>query len=424
MIGIFGATGFTGRIICREYASLGPSSTKVALIGRSKEKLELVALEIAKIAAEGDAKAKSSIETSAPVIFALPSNYGSSFESDVDILLPIVRQLKVVIGCAGPFEAVGEPLIAACVKSGCCDYVDITGEMKWIEHMRAKYDKAAKEAKVRIACACGFDYLPNDYGLFRLKQRLAPNGPFVAPVDQALSMGRSSLSGGTIRSFLHHMAQIDLISAVTMLNPFLYIPEKPTTEIQRRNKAISLKPVYSRYLKGYIGMSLFGLTGSNFIHWVNWNNGYLYGEKLVLRYGDGGRGYLGALLWGFLYSSLLSGLLLLSRVRFIANWFIPKPGVGKPPEYLTGRNKFVQMITASETDDHTVVKHILRYTKGEGYHFTGFAVLRCAIAAKNRREENGNVGPFGVNCATALLQEDLIEVITNSEAIVETYDTF
>lgn len=430
MIGLFGATGFTGRIVCREFAKLyrdeKVSDVRFALIGRSLQRLEVVSLEMTEIidnASDKLLKKRDGEKGSPTTVFALPSSYGRDFETDVEVLLAIVKQLKVVIGCAGPFELLGEPLIAACVRSGCCDYVDITGEMNWVEHMRAKYDDEAKKQKVRIACACGFDYLPNDYGLYRLKQRVAPDGPFTAHVHQALSMGQSTLSGGTIRSFLHHMAKIDILTALTKLHPFLYIPEKPTTEIQKKNQAIGIMPMWSNYTDTWLGMSLFGLTGSNFMHWTNWNNGYAYGENLIIRYGDGRQSFIQSIIWGVLYSFLLLGLLILSRFPRIANYIAPAAGTGKPAEYLSQNRKFVQMITATEVDKK-IVRHTMRYTKGEGYHFTGFGVLRCALAAKNRREKKGNEGPFGVNCATALLKEDLVEVMMDTEAIVESYDTF
>jgi len=100
------------------------------------------------------------------------------------------------------FGLYGEPVVSACVQTG-CDYVDITGEplvrssvrrprqrvpyceltgvaaavrcgshaLQFMDRMFVKYHRAAKEADALIVPACGFDCIPNDVGVEYTRQQ-------------------------------------------------------------------------------------------------------------------------------------------------------------------------------------------------------------------------------------------------------------
>ena len=102
---VYGATGYTGRLIARELTQRG---ARVTLAGRSRERLEAVAEDVG-----GD-----------PAVAAVPLD-------DAAGLRELIGDAAVVIGCAGPFTLHGEPVIAAAAETG-TNYLDTTGEQPFI----------------------------------------------------------------------------------------------------------------------------------------------------------------------------------------------------------------------------------------------------------------------------------------------------
>ncbi|KAG6720955.1 hypothetical protein I3842_03G087900 [Carya illinoinensis] len=97
--------------------------------------------------------------------------------SDPQSLLSLCQQTKLVLNCVGPFRLYGEPVVAACVETG-CDYLDICGEPEFMERMEAKYGEKAAEKGSLIISACGFDSVPAELGLmFNSRQWVEPAVP-------------------------------------------------------------------------------------------------------------------------------------------------------------------------------------------------------------------------------------------------------
>ncbi len=109
---VWGATGFTGRLVARYLAQNAPADLAWAIGGRNETKLQVIASEA------------RSLNPSAPAIIV----------GDADTA---ARVAKVIISTAGPFYLYGEPLIQACIRHG-CDYCDITGETLWVDAMIKK----------------------------------------------------------------------------------------------------------------------------------------------------------------------------------------------------------------------------------------------------------------------------------------------
>ena len=71
---------------------------------------------------------------------------------------------RVMVSTVGPYALYGEPLIAACVRTG-IDYCDLTGEVQWIRRMIERYEAEARASGARIVHCCGFDSIPSDLGV-------------------------------------------------------------------------------------------------------------------------------------------------------------------------------------------------------------------------------------------------------------------
>nr|XP_042900273.1 saccharopine dehydrogenase-like oxidoreductase isoform X1 [Parasteatoda tepidariorum] len=153
---IFGATGYTGQYVIEELAHTSVSTnTKWAVAGRNKDKLSQ-SIEIVQ-GYLGEGINIGNI----PIIEA--------DVKDVSSLSSMCKRCKLVINCVGPYKLFGEPVIQACIENG-THHVDLSGEMKYLEETQMKYFNAAREKRIYIVGACGFDSIPADYGLTVLKE--------------------------------------------------------------------------------------------------------------------------------------------------------------------------------------------------------------------------------------------------------------
>ena len=129
---IYGATGYTGRLIskaCRE------AGLDVTVAGRNAASVRALALELG-----------------APsVAFSLDN------EAALD---EAVGRAAVVVHCAGPFAQTYSAVVESCLRKG-AHYVDINGEIEVIEAI-SKYAQEAEEKGLMLLPAAGFDVVPSD----------------------------------------------------------------------------------------------------------------------------------------------------------------------------------------------------------------------------------------------------------------------
>jgi short subunit dehydrogenase-like uncharacterized protein len=134
-IALYGATGYTGRLVAAE---LGRAGADFILSGRDRAKLERLA---------------STLEGSPPV--------RAVKNDDAAGLRQLFGDCAAVITCAGPFGLHGEPVLAAAIESG-THYLDTTGEQPHIKLALERYGPAAEQKGVAVLPAMGFDYVPGD----------------------------------------------------------------------------------------------------------------------------------------------------------------------------------------------------------------------------------------------------------------------
>jgi short subunit dehydrogenase-like uncharacterized protein len=134
-VAVYGATGYTGRLVAREAQR---RDMELVLCGRDPEKLQAVAGELG---ADVPLRAAS--------------------VDDVDALRHAFGDCAAVINCAGPFTRFGEPVVKAAIESG-THYVDTTGEQLYMQRVFERFDDAARAAEVAVIPAMGFDYVPGD----------------------------------------------------------------------------------------------------------------------------------------------------------------------------------------------------------------------------------------------------------------------
>ena len=134
-IAVYGATGYTGRLVAAEAARRG---LDIVLSGRNAERLRAVA---------------DLTGVDAPIRPAAVD--------DASALRHVLADCAAVVNCAGPFSHLGEPVVRAAIETG-THYVDTTGEQPYMKRIADGQDAAARAAGVAVVCAMGFDYLPGD----------------------------------------------------------------------------------------------------------------------------------------------------------------------------------------------------------------------------------------------------------------------
>ncbi len=139
---IYGANGYTGELIAREAVRRG---LKPILSGRSQNKVEPLAKE-------------------------LNLTYRTFSLEDKKSLEYTLKEVDLVVHCAGPFSLTSGRMVEACLRLG-KHYTDITGEISVFEEM-AQRDAAAKKAGVMIMPGVGFDVVPSDCLAVHLKNLL------------------------------------------------------------------------------------------------------------------------------------------------------------------------------------------------------------------------------------------------------------
>lgn len=129
MITLFGATGYTGRLVARALDRLG---FEFRLAGRSPEKLT---------------RLSDLLPSTPPWLVADAAR--------PDTLPALFRETRLLINCVGPFTDLGEPVVAQAAQNG-VHYLDTTNELGCVYRMQS-YDVLAQQNGAAIVPACGFE---------------------------------------------------------------------------------------------------------------------------------------------------------------------------------------------------------------------------------------------------------------------------
>jgi short subunit dehydrogenase-like uncharacterized protein len=230
---LFGATGFTGKLIAEYLARRGGPELRWAIAGRDRNKLEQVRDELARIVTASG---------SAPGSPASQIGVIEADNRDWATLALMANRTRVVLSSVGPFIDNGIQLVRACVTGG-TDYVDITGEPAFVREVVEKYDGPAREQGLRIVNCCGFDSIPHDLGVLFTIQRLAAEQPIAQPVTiEGYVKARGRFSSGTARSAIKAMSNLRQTRASSKSQTASSAPETSG----RRVRALRARPHYER----------------------------------------------------------------------------------------------------------------------------------------------------------------------------------
>lgn len=167
---IYGANGYTGRLIAAEATARGMNPL---IAGRN-------ARDIKKLADRLGCSCH---------VFTL---------TDIDEIVHQLSGMSAMLNCAGPFSKTAPLLMEACLRTK-AHYLDITGEIDIIE-TAAGLDGRAREAGIAVIPAVGFDVVPSDC----LAAILAEKLPTASHLVLAFTAG-GAISPGTAKTLLEVM---------------------------------------------------------------------------------------------------------------------------------------------------------------------------------------------------------------------------
>jgi short subunit dehydrogenase-like uncharacterized protein len=268
---VYGATGFTGTLVCEYlHSQYRNSNIRWAIAGRNQDKLESL-------------KAHLGLPEQVAVLVA--------DGADCLALTPIVKDTKVIIAAAGPYQLYGDELVGLCAQLG-TDYVDLCGEPTWMHQTIAAHHKTAQASGARIVHSCGFDSIPFDMGVFFLQDKAMQyyNKPMPRVKARVRNM-QGQFSGGTAASLQATMAATreDKALAEIMRNPFSLCegfsgPEQPPAH----------QIYYDDALQSWTAPFIMGVINSKNIHRSNllldhyYASNFSYDEMILT--GDGEQG--------------------------------------------------------------------------------------------------------------------------------------
>lgn len=364
---LFGATGFTGKLVAeylvRNYAA---SDVRLALAGRSREKLAEVRDTLGRI----DPRA-AGLE-----LLVADSQDSASLEA-------VARQTEVVCTTVGPYAHHGSKLVAACVQHG-TDYCDLTGETQWIRRMIDAHQTEAARTGARIVHCCGFDSIPSDLGTLLLQEHAAAHhGAPCQEVKLFVTTMRGGVSGGTIASMLNILEEAGRDPEVRRIlgNPYGLNPDGerrgPDGQDQR---GVRRDPD----LPGFTAPFVMAAINTRVVRRSNALLGYRYGRDFRYSEAQGfplnARGLLTATgmtlgIAGFLAASMLSPTRALLQQRVL-----PKPGQG-PDEAARKAGKFtVRLVGKGEhAGQPYVVRAQVKGTSDPGYGETAKMLSESAL---------------------------------------------
>ncbi|WP_273144345.1 saccharopine dehydrogenase family protein [Oceanicaulis alexandrii] len=370
---IYGATGFTGRLVA-EYLSREYGKTVAwAMAGRSEDKLKSVRDEIG---APADT----------PLVVADASDPAS--------LKAMAERTRAVITTVGPYQLYGEALVKACVEAG-TDYVDLSGEPAWMHDIIANYSDKAKASGARIVHSCGFDSVPFDLGVYYLQEHAkAKTGKPLSRIKGRVRAMKGTFSGGTAASFAETMKRA---AKEPQIIDWLKDPFSLCEDFEGPKQPHGAKVIFEEDLNAWSAPFVMATINTKNVHRSNALMGHAYGEDFVydemFMTGPGEKGEQFA--------------------HVIANDRSmqdnpPKPGEGPSKE--ERETGFYDVMFTGETADGQRLTASVKGDKDPGYGSTSKMITECALALV--KDVSRDQTPGGVYTTAPALGDALIKRLT------------
>ncbi|MEG3176020.1 saccharopine dehydrogenase NADP-binding domain-containing protein [Sphingomonas sp. RB3P16] len=339
---VYGATGFTGRLVAEYLTQIG--AQRWGMAGRSLSKLQEVR---DLIGAPADT----------PLVTANSDDPAS--------LRSLCERTQLVLTTVGPYQLYGSDLVAACAETGTA-YVDLCGEPAWMRQMIDAHHETAKRTGARIVFSCGFDSIPFDLGVLALQD--AAKAKFGHPMPRVKGRVRKmqgGASGGTVASLkatlaaaARHPSILGLLTNPFALTPGFTGPHQPT----------GLLPEYDRTIEAWVAPFIMAPINTKNVHRTNFLLGEAYGadfvyDEMMVAPGLGEMGKAAAEA--------------IARMNPLASDKGPKPGEGPSPEERDAG--FYDLLFIGEGANDARIDCVVTGDKDPGYGSTSKIIAETAL---------------------------------------------
>ncbi len=358
---VFGATGYTGRLVAAALLEFPEDGLRWAMAGRSLQKLEEVKAELA----ERFPAARDVTLVQADVM-------------DPESMRGMARRTRAICTTVGPYSRLGDGVVEACLSEGtdCCD---LTGEVSWMRKNIDAHHETAKAKQIRIVHAAGFDSIPFDVGVAALqKAAMKAWGAPAQKVRTATRSLRGGFSGGTIASMalLFDNIRRDRATLRLMANPYALVPGE-TGPDRNDSRAVEYWPDHGMWTTPFImaGCNTRVVRRSHALLGYPWGRDFSYTEAMGTGRGLGG--WLRAHSMRLLLGLLVSVMAVRWTRRLAVGRVLPRPGEG-PSEAERRRGRFSARVVGKRGADQIALDVI-----GEGdpgYLATSRMLAQTAIA--------------------------------------------
>ena len=344
---VYGASGFTGRLVAEYLGKTGHKS--FAMAGRNEQKL---------------AEVRDELSLDAPIITA--------DGDDEAALKAMADRAKTVVTLVGPYQLYGEKLLKACIDQG-TDYCDLCGEPAWMAAKIREAHAAAKASGARIVFSCGFDSIPSDLGTLHLQNKVkAASGAPAERVKLFVRKMKGTFSGGTAASFKATMAAAfqDPQVLKDLKNPFSLCPDFKGP-MQPNLQEVRFDEQEGTWLAPFIMSSI----NTKNVHRTNYLMRHAYGENFVYDEmfptgaGDQGKAAADAI----------------ANDKSMASDDGPKPGEGPSKE--ERENGLYELALIGHSTDGQRFESVVRGDRDPGYGSTSKMIAETANALNEDKPE-------------------------------------
>ncbi|MCP5395166.1 MAG: saccharopine dehydrogenase NADP-binding domain-containing protein [Sphingomonadaceae bacterium] len=364
---IYGATGFTGRLVAEYLATHYAGRADApnwAMAGRSAAKLAEVRDEIG-------------APDTTPLVVANADDPAS--------LAELAGRTKVVLTTVGPYQLYGSDLVAACVAAGTA-YADLSGEPLWMREMIDQHGEAARASGARICFSCGFDSIPFDLGVaFLQREAIARHGKPAPRVKGRVRKMQGGASGGTMASMTETFKAIAkkpslalLLKSSFALTPGFEGPSQPSGMIPEYDKATGtwtapfvMAPINTK-----------NVHRTNFLLGHPWGEDFTYDEMVMTTPGEAGKAMAE----------------MMAKANPLGDKKL-KPGDGPSKE--ERENGFYDILYIGEYPDGTTIRASVKGDRDPGYGST------CKMLSETGMALLHSTGEGGIWTPGALLGEAL-----------------
>ena len=359
---VFGASGFVGRLTADHLAAHAPSSLRIALGGRSPQRLAAVRDGLGEVAGDW------------PLVVADTSDEAS--------VRALARSTRVVATTVGPYLRYGIPLVAACAAEG-THYADLTGEVLFVRESLAAYAAVARASGARIVHSCGFDSVPSDLGVLLLAERVAADGEgTMERTTLVVRSMRGGVSGGTVDSGRATAQAIaaDRSLAKVMMDPYALSPDR-AAEPDAGTAPDAVRIRRDDSVGAWVGPFVMGPYNARVVRMSNalqdWSYGRTFRYREAMAYGDDVVAPLRAVGVSLGLAIGLAGLAF-GPTRAVLDRFLPAPGEG--PDEETRRNGGFDIEIRTRTTSGAVYRAVVAAQGDPGYQATCVMLGESALA--------------------------------------------